>query len=120
MVIGERIWDVEGHIRIRLGPLNYGEFIEFLPHRAAVRESKAFFLLSHLTRLFVGPTLDFDVQLLLKAEAVPDCILGDDSGPGCRLGWNTWLRARDRAGCVEDAVFEGQEVFRLAQSRAVN
>jgi type VI secretion system protein ImpH len=113
MVIGERIWDVEGHIRIRLGPLDYGQFIEFLPHRAPVSESKAFFLLSHLTRLFIGPTLDFDVQLLLEAESVPDCILGDEAGPGCRLGWNTWLRADARKGCVEDAVFDGQEVFRL-------
>jgi type VI secretion system protein ImpH len=113
MVIGERIWDVEGRIRIRLGPLDYDQFIEFLPHRAAVKESKAFFLLSHLTRLFIGPTLDFDVQLLLEAKSVPDCILADDSGPGSRLGWNTWLRARARDGCVEDAVFDGQEVFRL-------
>jgi type VI secretion system protein ImpH len=112
-VIGERIWDVEGRIRIRLGPLDYDQFVEFLPHRAAVIESKAFFLLSHLTRLFIGPTLDFDVQLLLKAKSVPDCILADDSGPGSRLGWNTWLRAHSRDGCVEDAVFDGQEVFRL-------
>jgi type VI secretion system protein ImpH len=113
MVIGERIWDVEGHIRIRLGPLDYDHFIEFLPHRAPVSASKAFFLLSHLTRLFIGPTLDFDVQLLLEAESVPDCILGDKAGPGCRLGWNTWLRANESKGCVEDAVFDGQEVFRL-------
>jgi type VI secretion system protein ImpH len=120
MVIGERIWDVEGHIRIRLGPLDYDEFIEFLPHRAVVRESKAFFLLSHLARLFIGPTLDFDVQLLLKAEAVPDCVLGDDSGPGCRLGWNTWLRADGGRGCVEDAIFDGQEVFRLGRPRGSN
>ncbi len=111
MVIGERIWDVEGHIRIRLGPLDYRQFIEFLPYRAPVSDSKAFFLLSHLTRLFIGPTLDFDVQLLLEPESVPDFILGDDAGPGCRLGWNTWLHADDRDEAVEDAVFDGQEVF---------
>src|SRR5260221_7797947 len=51
MVIGERIWDVEGHIRIRLGALDYKQFVDFLPYRAAVTESKAVFLLSHLTRL---------------------------------------------------------------------
>jgi type VI secretion system protein ImpH len=113
MVIGERIWDVEGHIRIRLGPLDYDQFIEFLPYRAEVSESKAFFLLSHLTRLVIGPTLDFDVQLALEPTAVPDCILGDEAGPGCRLGWNTWLQADRRTECVEDVVFEGQEVFRL-------
>ena len=111
MVIGERIWDVEGHIRIRLGPLDYDQFIEFLPYRAPVSESKAFFLLSHLARLFVGPTLDFDVQLLLEPESVPDFILGDEAGPGCRLGWNTWLHADHRFEAVEDAVFDGQEVF---------
>lgn len=111
MVIGERIWDVEGHILIRLGPLDYDQFIEFLPYRAPVSESKAFFLLSHLTRLFIGPTLDFDVQLLLEAPSVPDFILGDEAGPGCRLGWNTWLREEHREEPVEDAVFEGQEVF---------
>jgi type VI secretion system protein ImpH len=112
-VVGERIWDVQGKIRIRIGPLDYNQFVELLPYRGAVSESKAFFLLSHLTRLYVGPTLNFDVQLLLLPESVPECVLGDDDGAGSRLGWNTWLRSEPTGDCVEDAIFSGQEVFHV-------
>ena len=117
LVIGERVWDVEGKIRIRVGPLSYEQFVEFLPYRGATSRSKAFFLLSHLTRLYIGPTLAFDVQLLLRGESVPDSILSDPKAPGLRLGWNTWLRSGKLQGCVKDAVFEGQEVFDLTGSR---
>ncbi len=113
-VVGERIWDVEGKIRICIGPLDYAQFIEFLPYRAPVAQSKAFFLLSHLTRLYLGPTLNFDVQLLLLPEAVPDLIVGDDVGPGSRLGWNTWLRSEPTMHTVEDAIFSGQELFHVS------
>lgn len=117
LVIGERVWDVEGKIRVRVGPLNYEQFVEFLPYRGAVTRSKAYFLLSHLTRLYIGPTLAFDVQLLLRGETVPDTVLADKSSPGLRLGWNTWLRSGKLRGCVKDAVFEGQEVFDLTGAR---
>jgi len=118
LVIGERVWDVEGKIRIRLGPLDYEQFVEFLPYRRAVPECKAFFLLSHLVRLYIGPTLEFDVQVLLQADSVPDCILGDPNAPGSRLGWNTWLHCGPRTSCAEEAVFEGREVFHLDDSPA--
>jgi type VI secretion system protein ImpH len=117
LVIGERVWDVEGKIRIRVGPLNYEQFVDFLPYRGAVSRSKAFFLLSHLTRLYIGLTLAFDVQLLLQGDSVPDSMLSDPASPGLRLGWNTWLRSGKLQGCVKDAVFEGQEVFDLTGSR---
>jgi type VI secretion system protein ImpH len=117
LVIGERVWDVEGKIRVRVGPLDYEQFVEFLPYRGAVTRSKAFFLLSPLTRLYIGPTLAFDVQLLLRGETVPDSMLADSSAPGLRLGWNSWLRSGKLGGCVKDAVFEGQEVFDLTGSR---
>ena len=113
VVIGERVWDVAGKIRMRIGPLRYAQFVEFLPDRTAAPRGKAFFLLSHLTRLFIGPTLTFDVQLLLRADDVPECILGAAAPPGSRLGWNTWLRSPAKTGCADDAVFDGQEVFNL-------
>ena len=116
-MIGERVWDVEGKIRIRVGPLDYEQFVEFLPYRGAVSKSKAFFLLSHLTRLYIGPTLAFDVQLLLRGETVPDSVLSDPAAPGLRLGWNAWLRSGKLRGEVSDAVFEGQEVFDLSGAR---
>jgi type VI secretion system protein ImpH len=113
LVVGERVWDVQGKIRVRLGPLDYARFKEFLPDRAAVPARKAFFLLCHLVRLYVGPELDFDVQLVLKAEDVPACKLAAGAANGARLGWNTWIHSQPMADDADDAVFEGEEVVRL-------
>jgi type VI secretion system protein ImpH len=110
VVAGERVWDVQGMIRLRVGPLRRDQFDAFLPDRSPIRERKAFFLLCHLARLYVGPELDFDVQLVLRAQDVPPCQLADDGGLGPRLGWNTWLGSQPRTRDADDAVFPGEEV----------
>jgi type VI secretion system protein ImpH len=110
-VAGDRVWDVQGKVRLRLGPLRYARFDEFLPDRAPVPARKALFLLTHLVRLYVGPELDFDVQLVLKAEDVPACRLG--GGAAAHLGWNTWSLSGPAARDAEDAVFECAEVVRV-------
>jgi type VI secretion system protein ImpH len=114
LVAGERVWDVQSKIRVRLGPLGYGQFLEFLPDRAPVPGRKAFFLLNHLARLYLGPEMDFDVQLVLKAAEVPALHLtAEGGGPGPRLGWNTWLASQTLDHDADDAAFEGEEVFWL-------
>jgi type VI secretion system protein ImpH len=109
-VAGERVWDVLGRIRLRLGPLDYRRFVDFIPDRAPTPARKAFFLLVHLVRLFVGPELTFDVQVLLKASEIPACCLGADEDDGPRLGWNTWVLSHEPEADAEDATFEGDEV----------
>jgi len=111
-VLGDRVWDVQGKIRVELGPLGYRQFVEFLPDREPVVERKAFFLLAHLVRLYVGQDLDFDVQLILRGDEVPDCHLQETDDVGPRLGWNTWLRSEPVTHDC-DVTFEGQEFFRL-------
>lgn len=113
LVAGERVYDCQSKFRIRIGPLSYAQFLEFLPDRAPSEARKAFFLLCHLTRLYVGPELDFDVQPVLRAADVPECQLGAADGPGARLGWNTWIRSAPHPRDAEDAVFAGEEVTRL-------
>jgi type VI secretion system protein ImpH len=109
LVAGERVWDVQSKIGIRLGPLRYVQFQEFLPDRAAMPERKAFFMLVHLVRLYIGAELDFDVQLVLQAEEIPACQLAE--GPnGPRLGWNTWMCSETPSRDSEDAVFQGEEI----------
>jgi type VI secretion system protein ImpH len=110
LVAGERVWEVQSKIRVRLGPLHYAQFNEFLPDRSPLPERKAFFLLAHLVRLYVGPELDFDIQLVLQAEDVPECRLEEGSAVGPRLGWNTWIRSQALAQDATDAVFEGEDL----------
>jgi len=109
LVAGDRVWDVQCKFRVRLGPLRYAAFHEFLPDRSAVPARKAFFLLAQLVRLYVGPELDFDVQLVLKSKDVPECRLTEDEASGPCLGWNTWVRNQAMPRDAEDAVFEGSE-----------
>jgi type VI secretion system protein ImpH len=113
VVAGDRVWDVQGKVRLRIGPLRYAQFLDYLPDRSPVPERKAFFLLSHAARLYLGAEFDFDVQLVLRAADVPDCRLTDDDATGPRLGWNCWLLCAAAAADAEDAVFEGAAVTRV-------
>ena len=112
-VAGSRVWDVQGRFRLRLGPISYRQFQEFLPDRGPTSARKTLFLLSHMTRSFVGPDLDFDVQLILNRFEVPACQLTAPPGLGARLGWNTWLTSRPPDRDPDDAVFEGETLVHV-------
>jgi len=98
-VIGSRIWEVQGKFRIRLGPLNYRQFLDYLPVGGAFRK------LAQLTRVYVRGGFDYDVQPTLQGAEVPWCQLGGNETPGARLGWNTWIRNKPFEQPVDDAVF---------------
>jgi type VI secretion system protein ImpH len=109
-IAGSQVWDCTSRFRLRLGPLNYERFEDLLPDPAPIRQRKTFFLVAQLARLFVGPELDFDVQLVLAAEEVPEAGFIDGPGAGPRLGWNVWLISESPPAPVDDAVFEGEWV----------
>lgn len=109
-VAGERVWDLQSKVRVRIGPLRYEQFLALLPDRDPQASRKAFFLLSHLTRLYLGPELDFDVQLVLESDEVPASQLNSDAVVGTHLGWNAWLGGGEREADADDAVFEGNDV----------
>lgn len=110
VIVGDRVWDVQSKIRIRLGPLTYAQFQSFLPDRAPVAGRKTLFLLTKLVRLYVGPEMDFEFQLVLKKEEVPACEVGAKGGIGSRLGWNTWSRRKPKSQDAEDVVFQAQDL----------
>ena len=108
VVAGDRVWDVQGKFRVRLGPLTYAQFMELLPDTSPMPERKAFFLMTQLIRLYAGPEFDFDIQLVLQSEHVPPCVLDDhDAGP--RLEWNCWLLSEPYPHPADDAVFLGEQ-----------
>jgi type VI secretion system protein ImpH len=98
-VVGERVWGIENRFRLRLGPLTYSQFLEFAP------EGKQLIPLSQLTRSYVGPDFDFEIQPVLLAEETPWCQLTDENTFSARLGWNTWLRGDAMSRNPEDAIF---------------
>ncbi len=118
VVVGDRVWDIRSKIRIRLGPLSYGQFVSFLPDQAPVPQRKNLAKLMHLVRLYVGPALKVDVQLILKASDVPRCRMIHAKGQGPRLGWNCWMINRTMAHDSDDAVFEGVEVTWVPEAPA--
>ena len=84
---------------MRLGPLGYREFLEFMPGSGSLRS------LCQFIRRYVGRELDFDVQVLLLREEVPQTSLGEGGESSSRLGWNTWLTSRPPGRDADEAVF---------------
>ena len=107
-VAGNRLWDVRSKIRVRIGPLDRTAFDELMPDRTPVPRAKTLFLVMQMVRLYIGAELDFDVQLVLRAEEVPAC------GPGARLGWNSWALSAPAARDADDAVFAGVEIHEVS------
>lgn len=98
-VVGSRVWDVQSRIRIRLGPLSGWQFRELLPGGGRLKA------VAELVRFYVGPNIDFDVQLILKATDVPECQLPPAGENAPRLGWNTWMTSTGTSKDAEDAIF---------------
>lgn len=91
-VIGARVWGCQHKIRIRVGPLAYGQYQAFLPGGTALER------LTAIVRNYIGDELVWDVNLVLRRDEVPILALG---GP-VRLGWTTWAGPRKQAVDADD------------------
>ncbi|PWC37557.1 type VI secretion system baseplate subunit TssG [Azospirillum sp. TSO35-2] len=103
---GDRAWDVQGKFRLRIGPLDREQFHDFMP------EGREFRKLQDLARLYVGPELDFELQVTLEPAHVPAARLasGDDDRNAARLGWNGWVLHAPSPVERADAVFPMQDL----------
>jgi type VI secretion system protein ImpH len=97
-IAGDRIWDVNGAFRIRVGPVDQHQFLALMPEGAWLQE------VFRIVRLFVGPQFAFDIQIVLKAEAVPPPRLRKSGAP-LRLKRNAWLWKPTTMRNPDDAVF---------------
>lgn len=102
---GDAVWSLQTQIRVRFGPLTLKQFEDFLPDGHAFRRAAA------LIRLFIGDTLQFEIQPVLLSSAVPWCELREDEGP--RLGWSGWLKTETFRVDADDAVFGKRELANL-------
>ncbi len=105
-VLGSRVNLAQSGFRVVLGPLSRDEFRAFQP------TTKAFAALVDLVRFGVGAEFDFDVQLVLDRDDVPQLRLELEPDPDTALGWSSWLGIRKQSAHAGDAVCSARTVER--------
>lgn len=90
--IGSRVWSRSSKFRLRIGPLSHDEYTRLLPGNSSLER------LAAIVRNYVGDTIDYDINIILKANEVPAAILGQD----IRLGHTTWIGDRDSSNDADD------------------
>jgi len=81
---GARVWQRDLRLRLVIGPLDHAGFMAFLPGGRAARALKS------LVTMFTGVTLEYEVELVLRAADVRSVTMerGQEIG---RLGWDAYL-----------------------------
>jgi type VI secretion system protein ImpH len=91
-LLGGRVWSRQHKFRVVFGPLDLPDYLRLLPGGGS------FHRLIPVVRNYVGDTLLWDVNLILRAACVPPLQLGRQG----RLGWTTWLVPRRTAHDAAD------------------
>lgn len=97
--VGERLWDRQTKVCLKIGPLDRTQFAQFMPGQpglAALRE---------LIQFCVGLTLDCDLALILKHQDIPAPTLEHTPTTAPRLGYNLWLNSLPPGRDAEDVRF---------------
>jgi type VI secretion system protein ImpH len=97
-VLGDEVWSREMKVRVRLGPLTMGQYLQFLPGGSAHKS------LMQIVRHISNAEWECELQLVLKREEVPGCELGASAETSPRLGWLTWIRSSPLRRDPEDTV----------------
>jgi type VI secretion system protein ImpH len=97
--VGEKVPDRAGKFRLSMGPLGFTEYLSFLPDQAKFRET------SSLSKLWVGDRFDYDVELVVKREEIPEMRL--EEGSMARLGWTSWVTSAPGLAADPNIIFAG-------------
>ncbi len=91
-VVGERIEDYTGKFLIRIGPVPFARFQQFLPGHP---ENKRLALLTHF---YLQDPLEYDIELILKENETSTVRVGGETSS--RLGLDTWVFSSSTVGEV--------------------
>ena len=92
LLVGGRVWSRQHKFRIIFGPLGLDDYLRLLPG------GLSFHRLIPIVRNYVGDTLMWDVNIVLRQEDVPPTVLGRQG----RLGWTSWLMPRRKQADAAD------------------
>ena len=87
-IVGHEAFDQHGAITVRLGPMCFERYREFLPGERANQELRAWL------RFYTNREFDYVVQLVLRRDEVPRMQLGDQGLASSRLGLVSWVKNR--------------------------
>lgn len=87
-VVGDEVWDQEGTLTVRLGPMSLSKYRQFLPGSRGQAE------LRDWLKFYSRRSFDFVIQLVLAREEVPPTELRTLPTPANRLGYESWLKVR--------------------------
>ncbi|MBC7957452.1 MAG: type VI secretion system baseplate subunit TssG [Cytophagales bacterium] len=86
---GERVWQRDLRVKVILGPLTHVLFQRFLPGAPGATA------LRELLTLLSGVSLEYEINLTLRADAVQSSALDSKrSSFAGRLGWDTYVQTR--------------------------
>lgn len=92
LTIGEKVLDRAGKFNLRLGPLDFAQFCDFLP------TGQHYETLCELIKFLLIDQLDFDIVLILKQAEIPPWTLSENTP--CQLGWSGWMGNLEEDGVV--------------------
>lgn len=99
MMVGERMWQRNLRVRLRIGPLPKAQYLAFLPG------SELAGALAKLLSLATSYQYEYEVRPVLRAADVTPAALGGPSG-GARLGYDTFVTSRAVQADRDDTVYE--------------
>jgi type VI secretion system protein ImpH len=99
-IVGDEVWDQHGTVTLRLGPMKFNRYCQFLPGADAHRDLRSWL------RFYANREFDFIVQLVLEREETPPMELGVH-GPGAsRLGLVSWIKNRPLQRDPDEATYK--------------
>src|SRR5882757_2378195 len=98
-IVGDEVWDQHGTVTIRLGPMNFERYQQFLPGADAHRELRSWL------RFYANREFDFIVQLVLEREETPGMELGATGFRASRLGLVSWIKNRPLQRDPDEATY---------------
>ncbi len=98
-VLGDEVWDQQGTLTVRIGPMPLTRYLDFLPGAAAHGKLAAWL------HFYGRREFDFVVQLVLLREDVPAVLLTSEEHGMARLGFASWLKNRPFGRDPDEAMY---------------